>query len=115
MKQKSLLKIAAVIAAGAAASPTEQVEEVALGLGRNSTAVIATRPLPPYKRLSVRDFEMFRLLGMGRSLAQIAFYFTISPRVAARRLTALQTTLGCRSLAGLGRMAAAWVRGRQWA
>lgn len=114
MKQKSLLKIAAVIAAGAATSPTEQVEEVAFGLERTSSAMTTTAILPPYKRLSVRDFEMFRLLGMGRSLAQIAFYFTITPRVAARRLANLQVTLGCRSRAGLGRMAAAWVRSRKW-
>lgn len=113
MKQKNFLKIAAVIAAGATASPTESVEESVPCMGSGSAAVSAAA-MPPYKRLSVRDFEMFRLLGMGRSLAQIAFYFTITPRVAARRLAALQSTLGCRSRTGLGRMAAAWVKGRPW-
>ena len=77
-----------------------------------STLTHATN-LPPYRVLDGREFEMYRLLGKGRSIPEIAFYFTLSPAVASKRLRIIQAKLNCRTHRDLKREASLWVLERE--
>lgn len=77
---------------------------------RISSAEYALSQRPIYQVLDGTGFEMFRLLGKGRALKDIAFYFSIAPGEATRRLNIIQEQIGCKTHAALARKAAAWVR-----
>ena len=73
-----------------------------------SSAVHDQEPL--YRVLDGTSFEMFRLLGKGRSIKDIAFYHSISPAEVDRRLDLIREQTGCKTRTALVRMASAWMK-----
>lgn len=111
MKRSRILQLAAALAEITVAMPepvvraqTPRVQPSGRGASEHTMAC------PPYRLLSGAEFEMYRLLGKGRRLADIAFYFSLSPQEAAQRLAVIQDKMGCKTLTALRREALHWQR-----
>ncbi len=112
MKHNRLIKAVAAVAEMTMVISTEPVTHAASVARTDDTAHAHAGSAPPYQILRGRLFEMFRLLGKGRSVAQIACYFTLAPKAVGRHLDAIQSLLGCRSRTELSRLATGWMRGQ---
>ena len=110
MKRSRILKLAAALAEMAISVPECSAQENAWRppQRREQESITSIVNEPPYRRLGGDEFEMFRLLGKKRPLSAIAFYFSVTPKVAAERLRAIQSRMGCQSLAALRRAAIQW-------
>jgi DNA-binding NarL/FixJ family response regulator len=62
-------------------------------------------PVSPLDRLSAREFEIFRLLTLGRSVTQIAVELHLSPKTVANHMSRLRAKLGATNTADLTRLA----------
>ncbi|MBA4171565.1 MAG: DNA-binding response regulator [Hyphomicrobium sp.] len=88
----------------------EAVNKVAAGeryIARALANSLASGPNPsedPYHSLSNREVEILRLLGEGKSVAQIAATFGIAYKTVANSCTALKTKLGLQRTADLIRL-----------
>lgn len=88
----------------------EAVNKVAAGeryIARALANSLASGPNPPedpYHSLSNREVEILRLLGEGKSVAQIAATFGIAYKTVANSCTTLKTKLGLQRTADLIRL-----------
>jgi DNA-binding NarL/FixJ family response regulator len=74
------------------------------GLGRRSDR----RDVSPLRMLSDREIEVFRLLGQGRSLSDIAGILRVSPKTAEAYRTRVKEKLGAPNVETLRLMAHSW-------
>ena len=75
--------------------------DISQQLARQSTAAAAD----PLEALSTREFEVFRRLADGHSIADIAETFGLSPKTVANYQTQIKEKLGVDSTAGLVHLA----------
>lgn len=85
------------------------VKEVSRSSELRSSAGIYVRE-PVYRMLDGTSFEMFRLLGKGRSIKDIAFYYSIPSSEVLLRLDLIRKQTGCKTRADLTRKASAWIK-----
>lgn len=91
----------------------EAVRQVAQGkvfidkghMGKMTASKLLSLPEDPLSKLSVREFQIFKLLSEGNSIAEIATTISISPKTVGGHHTSIMKKLGLQNDTQLTRMA----------